>query len=183
MKRARNLTAEIPSATTGGMTRDLTVPWGLPVGLAAKAVAGWIVGRAPVLESAPGLIAVEAEELTKAMGAGIDEIDPKEVSTLHFEDWDPFVVRVGRFGPYVEGEIDGDTATASLPSDIAPDEVTPDYLLRLLKDRQTQGRPLAILPESGKAVLLREGRFGPYLQLGEAEEGSEEKPVTWTGCE
>jgi len=114
--------------------------------------------------------------LKNLVATGMEKIDPKEISTLRFANWDPFVVRVGKFGPYVEGEIDGETATASLPSDIAPDEVTPEFLLRLLKDRQTQGRPLAVLPENGKTVLLREGRFGPYLQLGETEEGSDEKP-------
>ncbi len=35
-------------------------------------------------------------------------------------------------------------------------------------------RNLGIDPESGKPVLVKSGRFGPYIQLGEAEEG--EKP-------
>jgi DNA topoisomerase-1 len=112
--------------------------------------------------------------LKKLVASGLDEIDPKAISTLQFEDWYPFIIRVGKFGPYVEGAIEGETATASLPSDIAPDEVTPEYLRRLLEDRQTQGKPLAVLPETGESILLREGRFGPYLQLGDGE--GDEKP-------
>ncbi len=112
--------------------------------------------------------------LKKLVASGLDEIDPKAISTLRFEAWDPFIIRVGKFGPFVEGEIEGEAATASLSSDIAPDEVTPDYLRRLLEDRQTEGKPLAVFPDTGQSILLREGRFGPYLQLGEAE--GDEKP-------
>ena len=112
--------------------------------------------------------------LKNRVTSGLDEIDPKEVSTLAFKEWSPYVVRVGKFGPYVEGEIDGDTVTASLPDELAPDEVTPDHLLRLLEDRQTQGRAIALDPETEQPILLRDGRFGPYLQLGEAE--GDEKP-------
>jgi DNA topoisomerase-1 len=112
------------------------------------------------------------------VASGLDEVDPKKVSTLDFREWDPYLVRVGKFGPYVEGQIDGQTATASLPSDISPDEVTPDYLHRLLKDRQTQGEAVAVFPDTGEPVLLREGRFGPYLQLGEAEDGEKPKRVS-----
>ncbi len=103
-----------------------------------------------------------------------NEIDGKEVSTLRFEEWSPYIVRVGKFGPYVEGTIEDQTVTASIPPELPPDELTPELLLRLLEDRQTQGKALAIFPENGKPVLLREGRFGPYLQLGEPE--GDEKP-------
>ena len=42
--------------------------------------------------------------LKHLVASGMDEIDPKAVSTLEFSDWAPFVVRVGKFGPYAEGD-------------------------------------------------------------------------------
>jgi DNA topoisomerase-1 len=38
------------------------------------------------------------------------------------------------------------------------------------------GKELGFDPESGLPVMLRSGRFGPYLQLGEADPDSDEKP-------
>ncbi len=111
--------------------------------------------------------------LKQLIATGLDEIDPKAVSTVRFEGWKPYVVRVGKFGPYVELEENGEKATASLPDSVAPDELSPEFLNRLVQDKQTQGTSLATHPETGKPILRREGRYGPYLQLGEQEDGED----------
>lgn len=113
------------------------------------------------------------EGLKKLIEAGLDSIDPRAVSTVSFPAWLPYVVRVGKFGPYVETESNGEKATASLPQDIAPDELSPEYLDRLVQTKQTQGTALAVDAATGKEIYLREGRYGPYLQLGEADDGGE----------
>ena len=82
------------------------------------------------------------------------------------------VVRVGRYGPYVER---GD-ARASIPDGIAPDELTPERVESLLS-APAEGRALGEEPESGRTIVVRNGRYGPYVtEL--LPEGSEEKPRT-----
>ena len=80
-------------------------------------------------------------------------------------------VRVGRYGPYLErGE-----QRAAIPEDLPPDELDLERALELL-EQGSGPRELGIDPPSGKAVLLRSGRFGPYVQLGEASAEADEKP-------
>jgi DNA topoisomerase-1 len=104
------------------------------------------------------------------------KIDPRAVSTIPIgtdETGHEIVVRVGRYGPYVQREED---ETASLPPDIAPDELTP-ALARELIAKQAEGpRSLGTDPETGLPVFVLSGRFGPYVQLGEQENGSKRKP-------
>ncbi|MCY4630303.1 MAG: DNA topoisomerase I, partial [bacterium] len=76
-------------------------------------------------------------------------------------DGRPIEARLGRFGPYVTC---GDQR-AQLPDDVSPDEVTVDLALELLA-RPTTGRELGTDPDSGLPVTAREGRYGPYVQLG-----------------
>lgn len=72
----------------------------------------------------------------------------------------PLRVFVGPYGPYVEGD-----TTMSLPPSMAPEEVTPDALHRMLAARSTATN-LGVEPRSGLAVHVRTGKYGPYVQLG-----------------
>ena len=65
--------------------------------------------------------------LLKKVEGGLDSIDAREISELSFPKWGPFVVRVGRYGPYVEIIRDGEPVRASLPDEIAPADVTEDF--------------------------------------------------------
>jgi DNA topoisomerase-1 len=51
-------------------------------------------------------------------------------------------------------------------------------MLRKLEnsERITGERKLGIDPKSGKKVIVRMGKFGPIAQIGETEEGNDEKP-------
>ncbi|MCC6338475.1 MAG: type I DNA topoisomerase [Acidimicrobiia bacterium] len=81
-------------------------------------------------------------------------------------------LRVGRFGPFLERGED----RASVPDDVAPDEFTL-ALVEELFARQARGpRVLGADPDTGKTVTVHDGRFGPYVQLGEIVEGSKTKP-------
>ncbi len=89
----------------------------------------------------------------------------------------PVVVRIGRFGPYVQvGE--GETATnASVPDDIPPADFTLDQAIELVESRAKGPESLGADPASGLPIYLMTGRFGPYVQLGESpEKGSTDKP-------
>ncbi len=82
------------------------------------------------------------------------------------------VVRVGRYGPYLERGED----RASLPEEIAPDELTPEKAEELLA-RPSDERMLGTSPETGLPVILRNGRYGPYVSE-DVPEDSDGKPRT-----
>ncbi|HEX3454001.1 MAG TPA: type I DNA topoisomerase [Gaiellaceae bacterium] len=101
----------------------------------------------------------------------LDEIDARAVNSIELPRSD-IVVRVGRYGPYLER---GDQR-APIPTELAPDELTPAKAEELLA-KPAEGRELGIHPETGRTIALRTGRYGPYV-TEELEEGSEEKPRT-----
>jgi len=99
---------------------------------------------------------------------GLEGIDAREISTIHSGRWDPYVVRVGRYGPYVEGPVEGgELKTASLPDDLAPGDVTGEMLEHYLVEGNKGDVVVGEEPETGLPMLLKRGPFGPYLQLGE----------------
>jgi DNA topoisomerase-1 len=112
--------------------------------------------------------------IVRRVEQAMEGIDARAISTITAAKWEPYVVRVGRYGPYVEGTIDGEVKTASLPPDVAPADVTREDLERYLREGNMGDVTLATEPESGLPVLLKRGPFGPYLQLGTGE--GEEKP-------
>ena len=94
----------------------------------------------------------------------LDEIDVRAVNAVAIgthPDGRPIEARLGRFGPYITC---GDER-AQLPEDTSPDEVTVEFAVELLA-RPATGRTLGTDPVSGMPVAAREGRYGPYVQLG-----------------
>jgi DNA topoisomerase-1 len=93
------------------------------------------------------------------------------VSSFPLADSD-IVVRVGRYGPYLER----DGQRANVPEDLAPDELTPEKAEELLA--QPSGDfPLGTDPATGHPIVAKNGRFGPYVTEQLPEE-SKEKPRT-----
>jgi len=110
----------------------------------------------------PGLLHLVTEHL--------DEIDARAVNSIAIPRSEA-VVRVGRYGPYLER---GD-ARASLPGDLSPDELTAEKAEELLA--QPDSRPLGQDPETGHEIVARSGRYGPYV-TEVLPDGAEEKPRT-----
>ncbi len=97
----------------------------------------------------------------------IDEADPAEINAVPLgvgEDGEVIVVRNGKYGPYVKRGDD----TAALPEGIALDELTIDRAIELL-DAPKGEEPIGLDPDAGLPVYAKNGRFGPYVQLGDAE--------------
>ncbi len=102
---------------------------------------------------------------------GLESIDPREISSISFPDqWGDHVVRVGKYGPYVEGGMNGSTVTASIPDDLVPGDTTEERLREILEEANKGDRVLGIHPEADLPVLLKSGPYGPYVQLGDDEE-------------
>jgi len=106
---------------------------------------------------------------------GLGEIDARAINT--FEIGDGIAVRIGRYGPYVERERDGEVQRASVPDDLAPDELDVEKAEALFASQGGDERELGVHPESGRTVVAKAGRFGPYV-TEVVEEGSKDKPHT-----
>ena len=110
------------------------------------------------------------DEGLKSLVSHLDDIDAREVNS--FELGNGVVVRVGRYGPYLEQ----DGRRVSIPDDLPPDELTAERAEELLS-KATDGRSLGQDPETGREIGVRDGRYGPYVTevLPEGETG---KPRT-----
>jgi DNA topoisomerase-1 len=105
----------------------------------------------------------------------VAEIDPRIACSypLHTTessdvsvDEPPVVVRIGRYGPYIER---GDKR-ASIPDDMPPDELTLRVALDLLEKQERGEQPLGFHPALHKPIFVKQGRFGPYVQMGTADD-------------
>lgn len=126
----------------------------------------------------------EAEQSERDLDRGLQalvadklgEIDARAINSLLLgEDPNgvPTVLRVGRFGAYLQRGED----TASVPDDMPPDELTLEKALELLAT-PSGDRLLGNHPETGLPVYVKTGRFGSYVQAGELQKDSKEKPLT-----
>ncbi len=105
--------------------------------------------------------------LTSLIEAAMANADPAVVNAIPLgkdADGTEIFVRNGRYGPYVRREDE----TASVPEGLAPDELTIEKALELLAAPKGDV-PIGTDPASGLPVYAKSGRFGPYVQLGDAE--------------
>ena len=146
-------------AFTARMENDLDL-----IAQGEEASVPWL-GRFYFGNGSPGLHSMVTERLA--------DIDAREVNSIPIGT-DPegmeIVARAGRYGPYLQRGED----TASIPDQMAPDELTVDKSLELLS-APSGDRDIGTDPETGLTVSLRTGRFGPYVQLGEQEEAGKPK--------
>ena len=129
----------------------------------------------PAKASGHSLAVDGSHGLKEAVSLHLDEIDAREVNSISLatdSEGREIVIRVGRYGPYLQRGDD----RAAVPDDLAPDELTLERAAELL-EHPSSDRVLGTDPVSGKAVLVRAGRFGPYVQLGEAADAAD-KPRT-----
>ncbi|MDQ4011676.1 MAG: type I DNA topoisomerase [Actinomycetota bacterium] len=103
--------------------------------------------------------------LKKLVGVNLEEIDAREVNSIQLLTDDAgrdVVVRVGRYGPYLERIVDGESQRANLPDDVPPDELTAEVAEKLFAI-PVEGRSLGTDPVSGHEIVAKEGRYGPYV--------------------
>jgi DNA topoisomerase-1 len=106
------------------------------------------------------------QELVSDLGA----IDAREINSIELGNG--IVLRVGRYGPYLER----DGQRANVPDDVVPDELTVEKAEELLA-QPSGDRELGVDPGTGHEIIARTGRYGPYV-TEVLDEGSKEKPRT-----
>jgi DNA topoisomerase-1 len=104
----------------------------------------------------------------------LDKIDARDVNSIEIPvlAGADIVLRVGRYGPYLQR---GDER-ASVPDDLAPDELTLEAAEELLA-KPSGDRVLGVEPGTGRQIVARDGRYGPYVSEV-LEEGATDKPRT-----
>jgi DNA topoisomerase I len=104
--------------------------------------------------------------------AAIDKAEVNAVHIGHDAQGRELVVRVWPNGANIERGDD----KAPIPADLAPDELTVERVEELLAQGAVGPRVLGTDPDTQLPVLALNGRFGPFVQLGEVQNGSKEKP-------
>jgi DNA topoisomerase-1 len=118
--------------------------------------------------AAPEGSIAHAGGLKKLVTEQLGDIDARSINSIKLftdDEGRDVVVRVGRYGPYLQrGE--EDTDRVSIPDGIAPDELTPAKVDELYLGGAGE-RELGRHPETGEPVVLKSGRYGPYVSSGE----------------
>ena len=98
---------------------------------------------------------------------GLGDIDAKELATFPIGGPESGIaLRVGKFGPYLEGPGDDDHPAgkrANVPDDLPPDELTLERAKELLLNPSGGETPLGVHPDTGLEVVAKDGRYGPYV--------------------
>jgi DNA topoisomerase-1 len=116
---------------------------------------------------------VGLQQLVNELG----EIDAKELATFPVAGPESgIVLRVGRYGPYLEGPNGGAEGgseggegeagapvRANVPDDLPPDELTLEKAKELLANPAGEEKELGAHPDTGLRVVAKNGRYGPYV--------------------
>jgi DNA topoisomerase-1 len=115
----------------------------------------------------------------------LGEIDAREINSVHLTD--DITLRIGRYGPYLEvadpdGTPDPETGVVpprrvNVPEDLAPDELTVAKARELVEAPIVGDRVVGVDPENGKQIVVKTGRFGPYVTEVEPEPDAEAAPL------
>jgi DNA topoisomerase-1 len=96
----------------------------------------------------------------------LGEIDARALNSTPIGD--VATLRFGKYGPYLEvadkENPDAEPRRVNIPEDLAPDELTPERAQELIDAPVAGDRVLGENPANGKLVVVKDGRFGPYVQ-------------------
>jgi len=134
-------------------------------GDAAGSAGGEAADARPKVRAASGGLGLH--DLVQDLGA----IDAREVNSFLIPGSD-IMVRVGRYGPYLER----DGQRANIPDDVVPDELTVEKAEELLSQPSGE-RELGVDPVTNRPIVARSGRYGPYV-TEVLDDGAKEKPRT-----
>lgn len=98
----------------------------------------------------------------------LGDIDAREVNSLRLND--NVTLRVGRYGPYLE---DAEGKRANVPEQLAPDQLTDEAIAQAYAKAAADGRELGIDPETNRPIIVKDGRYGPYVTEVLPEEDDE----------
>lgn len=96
----------------------------------------------------------------------LGEIDARALNSTPITD--TATLRFGKYGPYLEvadpENPEAKPRIVNVPEDLAPDELTAEKAQELIDAPVAGDRVLGENPENGKIIVVKDGRFGPYVQ-------------------
>ncbi|MGN6272674.1 MAG: type I DNA topoisomerase [Protaetiibacter sp.] len=102
----------------------------------------------------------------------LGDIDARAVNSIRIDDG--ITLRVGKYGPYLEVEDGSETPRrVNVPEGLAPDELTPEKARELIEAPVVTDRVLGENPATGKTIVVKDGRYGPYVTELEPEPDAE----------
>ncbi len=108
-----------------------------------------------------------AEGLKARVDTQGEIINPDDARTMTLEGMDKYKFHVGRYGAYVTTQRDGADVSASLPENESPADITPEIAEKLIDQKINGADALGKDPKTDLPVYVLNGRFGPYVQLGD----------------
>ncbi len=115
------------------------------------------------------------EGLKSQVDAKEEVIEADEARSIKFDNLGDLEFRVGRYGAYVCRFENGEEVCASLPFEQAPADITAEIANKLIDQKINGTDALGKHPETDQPIFVLNGRYGPYVQLGDAS-GEEDKP-------
>ena len=103
----------------------------------------------------------------------LGESDPRLINS--FEISPGVLLRTGKYGPYIELEENGERRIVNIPEGLAPDALSAEKAQQLIDAPPAQDRVLGVEPQSGLDIIVKDGRYGPFVTL--VDEGNP-KPKT-----
>jgi len=114
----------------------------------------------------------------QAVVENLGDIDARAINSVEIAPG--IVLRVGKFGPYLEKPLpadapeDAEPQRANVPEDLAPDELTAEKALELMESAGPAERVLGTDPATGRTIVAKDGRYGAYVTEVIAEPTAEE---------
>ncbi len=109
----------------------------------------------------------------KATVEGLGDSDPRSINS--FDIGGGITLRTGKYGPYLELMEDEERRIVNIPEGLTPDQLTHEKAVELASAPPVENRVLGKDPESGLDIIVKDGRYGPYVTL--VDEGNP-KPKT-----
>jgi DNA topoisomerase-1 len=99
----------------------------------------------------------------------LGEIDAREINSITIAE--DITLRIGKYGPYLEapGDDPETPRRVNIPAELAPDELTADKARELIDAPVFGDRLIGLNPDTGKEIVAKDGRFGPYVTELEPE--------------
>jgi DNA topoisomerase-1 len=99
----------------------------------------------------------------------LGDIDARDINSIRIAD--DITLRIGRYGPYLEVPVEGSETPrrVNVPEGMAPDELTPERARELVDAPEVGDRQLGVNPATGKMIVAKDGRYGPYVTELEPE--------------
>ena len=99
----------------------------------------------------------------KATVESLADSDPRSINS--FDLGEGITLRTGKYGPYLEIGSGEDRRIVNIPIGLTPDQLTTEKAVELANAPEVENRVLGPDPVTGKDIIVKDGRYGPYVTL------------------